>query len=325
MGDPELAARAQAAAERLERSWDRWRRQHGLAAEQAQPVSSYVGYSLAEPWGRARVVFGVGAEEAEQLSALLEQDSSADSRFSQGLLWEQSAPGPQDSSAQPQADPANGGQFGGGQASPGQFAAAPVPASPVNGAPSGDPGNGARFPGGNGQPMVNGSQIPAGPPPEASVPEARQGDEKADTDPAAEWAKNMPTFQPAPTAPGTSPRDRGVPEAIRADLAGWTSGELPGQASAGLAAWPAADTAQADVGPHKQAGAGPDGREAGPGRPGNGSPDPAAAGPGTSDPAAVDTRSPDPAAWLRLALLGPEPLLPGVQPLGAAGLTQAGQ
>ena len=91
MGDPELVARAQRAAVRLERSWDRWRRLHGLAAEQAQPVSSYVGYSLAEPWGRPRVVFGVGAEEAERLSALLEEDAGEDSGFSQGLLWEPEA------------------------------------------------------------------------------------------------------------------------------------------------------------------------------------------------------------------------------------------
>ncbi|HLX46861.1 MAG TPA: hypothetical protein VKS82_00855 [Streptosporangiaceae bacterium] len=88
MSDPELAARAQRAAERLEQSWDRWRRLHGPAAEQAQPVASYVGYSLAEPWGRPRVVFGLGAEEAEQLAALLERDEGADPRFSQGLLWE---------------------------------------------------------------------------------------------------------------------------------------------------------------------------------------------------------------------------------------------
>src|SRR5579859_3877172 len=86
MSDPELAARAQRAAERLEQSWDRWRRLHGPAAEQAQPVSSYVGYSLAEPWGRPRVVFGVAAEEAERLSDLLEANG-ADPRYDQGLLW----------------------------------------------------------------------------------------------------------------------------------------------------------------------------------------------------------------------------------------------
>ncbi|HEY3732393.1 MAG TPA: hypothetical protein VGL63_00595 [Streptosporangiaceae bacterium] len=51
MSDPELAAHAQRAALRLEQSWDRWRRLHGLAAHKAQPVSSYVGYSLTEPWG----------------------------------------------------------------------------------------------------------------------------------------------------------------------------------------------------------------------------------------------------------------------------------
>src|SRR5579863_7156132 len=88
MGDPELVARAQSAAVRLERSWDRWRRMHGLAAEHAQPVSSYVGYSLAEPWGRPRVVFGVAAEEAERLSDLLEADEGCDPRYDQGLLWE---------------------------------------------------------------------------------------------------------------------------------------------------------------------------------------------------------------------------------------------
>src|ERR1700733_4977583 len=73
MSDPELVTRAQRAAERLERSWDRWRRLHGLAAGRAQPVSSYVGYSLVEPWGQPRVVFGVAAEEAEHLSALLDR------------------------------------------------------------------------------------------------------------------------------------------------------------------------------------------------------------------------------------------------------------
>ncbi|MDR2985320.1 MAG: hypothetical protein LBV34_10820, partial [Nocardiopsaceae bacterium] len=34
-------------------------------------ISSYVGYSLEEPWGQPRVVFGLSAKDAEQLSALL--------------------------------------------------------------------------------------------------------------------------------------------------------------------------------------------------------------------------------------------------------------
>ena len=37
------------------------------------PVSSYVGYSIEEPWGRPRVVFGVNAEDAERLAALLQE------------------------------------------------------------------------------------------------------------------------------------------------------------------------------------------------------------------------------------------------------------
>jgi hypothetical protein len=55
----------------LERAWDRWRSAHGLAAEPLPPASSYVGYSIEEPWGRPRVVFGVDAGDAEKLAALL--------------------------------------------------------------------------------------------------------------------------------------------------------------------------------------------------------------------------------------------------------------
>ena len=71
MRDPDLVERAQRAAMALERAWDRFRTSHGLGAEPLAPVSSYVGYSLEEPWGEPRVVFGVAAEEAEKLAALL--------------------------------------------------------------------------------------------------------------------------------------------------------------------------------------------------------------------------------------------------------------
>src|SRR5258708_34538310 len=74
MRDPDLVLRAQRAAAALERAWYRWRLTHGLGADPLPPVSSYVGYSLEEPWGQPRVVFGVDAEEAEQLAALLDRN-----------------------------------------------------------------------------------------------------------------------------------------------------------------------------------------------------------------------------------------------------------
>jgi hypothetical protein len=73
MRDPELMFRAQVAASALERAWEQWRAVHGQAAEPMPTISSYVGYSLDEPWGEPRVVFGLAAEDAEQLAILLER------------------------------------------------------------------------------------------------------------------------------------------------------------------------------------------------------------------------------------------------------------
>jgi hypothetical protein len=75
MPDPRLVSRAQRAATMLERAWERWRATQGLEAEAMPPVSSYVGYSIEEPWGRPRVVFGVNAEDAERLAALLQESA----------------------------------------------------------------------------------------------------------------------------------------------------------------------------------------------------------------------------------------------------------
>ena len=72
MRDPDLVRRAERAANALERAWGRWLVMHGLGAVAQSPVSSYVGYSLDEPWGQPRVVFGVSAEEAERLASLLD-------------------------------------------------------------------------------------------------------------------------------------------------------------------------------------------------------------------------------------------------------------
>jgi hypothetical protein len=72
MRDPDLVQRAERAALALERAWDRWRTMHGFGDDPLPPVSSYVGYSLEEPWGQPRVVFGVAADEAELLASLLD-------------------------------------------------------------------------------------------------------------------------------------------------------------------------------------------------------------------------------------------------------------
>jgi hypothetical protein len=77
MRDPELVARAQRAATRLESAWEQWRALHGLAVAPGQPVVSYVGYSLKEPWGEPRVVIGIDADGAEYLVEFLDRDDCA--------------------------------------------------------------------------------------------------------------------------------------------------------------------------------------------------------------------------------------------------------
>jgi len=79
MRDPELVFKAQLAASALERAWQHWRVIHGLLADPMPAISSYVGYSLEEPWGQPRVVFGLAAADAEQLTALLERHDCAGS------------------------------------------------------------------------------------------------------------------------------------------------------------------------------------------------------------------------------------------------------
>ena len=76
MRDPELVARAQRAAARLESAWERWRALQGLGETPAQPVVGYVGYALKEPWGQPRAVIGFSAEEAERLAEFLEGGGS---------------------------------------------------------------------------------------------------------------------------------------------------------------------------------------------------------------------------------------------------------
>ena len=106
MPDPRLVSRAQRAATMLERAWKRWRSAHGLAAEPLPPVSSYVGYSIEEPWGRPRVVFGVAAEDAERLAAFLQD--SLDTADRAGRNGASGRPGVSDGAAGPDGAPAPG-------------------------------------------------------------------------------------------------------------------------------------------------------------------------------------------------------------------------
>jgi hypothetical protein len=76
MRDPELVARAQRAAARLESAWERWRALQGLGETLAQPVVGYVGYALSEPWGQPRAVIGFSADEAERLAEFLERGNT---------------------------------------------------------------------------------------------------------------------------------------------------------------------------------------------------------------------------------------------------------
>jgi hypothetical protein len=76
MRDPELVARAQHAAARLESAWERWRALQGLGETPAQPVVGYVGYALKEPWGQPRAVIGFSADEAERLADYLEHGTA---------------------------------------------------------------------------------------------------------------------------------------------------------------------------------------------------------------------------------------------------------
>jgi hypothetical protein len=79
MRDPDLVQRAEQAAAALEQAWMRWRERHGLGSGRLPPVSSYVGYSVEEPWGQPRVVLGVEASEAERLAAMLDGHDCAGS------------------------------------------------------------------------------------------------------------------------------------------------------------------------------------------------------------------------------------------------------
>jgi hypothetical protein len=169
MRDPELVARAQRAATRLETAWEQWRALHGLAVAPGQPVVSYVGYSLKEPWGEPRVVIGIDADEAEYLAEFLDRDECAQR----------------------------------GQ----------VPLQQV--------------------PLQQGS-FPPGP----SQSGSHQQVTRAELLPESTGEYTSPALFGAPVTFGIGRQSADPARDIAAEMAGWTSGELPGQVTEQLAAWP---------------------------------------------------------------------------------------
>ena len=291
MPDPRLVSRAQRAATMLERAWDRWRAAHGLAAEPLPPVSSYVGYSIEEPWGRPRVVFGVDAADAEKLATLL-QDCAAPPQQAMdeararipaqgrnadlngtceqhgGAALEHGGAALEHSGTERSAGPAKGAhpveaeahpddqadadgvQEGGttdlavhsdgaGEDGAGESAA---PDGTAADAPEGSPEN-LDLPVGQDDPV--GQDGPATP--DGSGSDQQELPAAADSqDPGESAVRKM---QDASGTGDARNAGHGVTDTMVAELAGWAAGELPGQASARLAAWAAVGgtSARSDV------------------------------------------------------------------------------
>jgi hypothetical protein len=196
MRDPELVARAQRAAARLESAWEQWRALHGLAVAPGQPVVSYVGYSLKEPWGEPRVVIGIDADEAEYLAEFLDRDECAQRgqvplrQVSHQQVPHQSGPLPSGSSP-----------------------SGPLPS--VNPLPSG--------------PLQSVNPLQSGPLhqlPRSEPPQEGRGEYTSSS------------LLGAPVSFGLGRQSPDQVRDIAAELAGWNSGELPGQVAEQLAGWP---------------------------------------------------------------------------------------
>jgi hypothetical protein len=192
MRDPELVARAQRAATRLESAWEQWRALHGLAVAPGQPVVSYVGYSLKEPWGEPRVVIGIDADEAEYLAEFLDRDECAQGPLQQVPLR---------------------------QVSHQQVSHQQVPHQQV--------------------PHQLGPRQ-SGPLQQVKLPEP--GPEST-----GEYPSSALLGAPVPLGRSRPPPDQD--REIAAELAGWTSGELPGQVTEQLASWPPGLPSAADQPP----------------------------------------------------------------------------
>jgi hypothetical protein len=219
MRDPELVARAQRAATRLESAWEEWRALHGLAVAPAQPVVSYVGYSLNEPWGEPRVVIGIDADEAEFLADFLDRDECAGAA--------QQAPPHQGTLLAEPSQPPDG-----------EYTSTALLGAPVSQVPLA-----AQVPLGGQVPLAaqapHGGQVPLGVPAPHGGPGPHGGSAPLGV-PAPHGGPgplggSAPLGGPAPLGSGPLPLGLRRPVSASADmaaeLAGWQSGELPGQAA----------------------------------------------------------------------------------------------
>lgn len=281
MRDPDLVVRAQRAAAELERAWDRWRTMHGLGTDPMPPVSSYVGYSLEEPWGQPRVVFGIDAREAEVLAALLDRHEVAGPIYAS--VASQPGPRPVEEANGRPAEPASGRVHVPTQAGviqrgavPRDKVTEPAPAesfrSPLeppgrrdNTEPALRPATDADAPDargpeaagedpaprdahdtGNGLVAFRPRHEPAPGQDEGRPPGARRGKPAAPADddqPTATWPRvgrgsgghgaprQKRTGAAKPSGSKQEAKDRAGLDTLAADLAGWSAGELPGQAS----------------------------------------------------------------------------------------------
>ena len=141
-----------------------------------QPVVSYVGYSLKEPWGEPRVVIGIDADEAEYLAEFLDRDECAQRG--------QQAPPQQGLSQQAQL------------------------------------------------PQVSLQQVPLQSGPLQSGPLQQVKLTESASEGTGEYPSSALLGAPVPYGRGRQSADQAR------DLAGWTSGELPGQVNEQLACWP---------------------------------------------------------------------------------------
>ncbi len=292
MRDPELVARAGYAAARLEQAWERWRALHGLGGS-ADPLASYVGYSLKEPMGQPRVVIGVDAAEAEFFADFLDshvcsapgtdRGLAADVRPAPGAAhppvsspWLPPVSGPQQVMANgpgraPGYTPVSGplsassvGASSAGASSVGASSAAPEsPAGPaaVAAAHNGGPGATPAPRDVPSEPMVrllDGTADPGPRPAPQSDPAGPLAAPVGTEYPGADYPGAGPLAAPTPVTsvfpaiqarlpeyPGPGDPMPGLaepPDAIAAEMAGWSSGELPGQASEQLASWVAGES-----------------------------------------------------------------------------------